>query len=327
MAEKLVEVKALRKYFHVGHAQVLHAVDDVSFTIERGKTLGMVGESGCGKTTVGRTLLRLYDADGGQVFFHGEDIHRLPRNRQRELARRMQMVFQDPYASLDPRKTVGAIIGEGLRIHKLCKTKAEYDEKVYALLEMVGLNREHASRFPHEFSGGQRQRVGIARALSVGPEFIVCDEAISALDVSIQAQVINLLMRLQKQLGLTYLFIAHDLSMVRHVADDVAVMYLGTLVETASAEALFDHPKHPYTIGLLAAAPEPDPDYEQERASHLLTGEVPSAINPKPGCRFCQRCPYVTDECRAAMPPLVEVEPGHRVACYHSVTGKPDSAV
>lgn len=325
MAEKLVEVKSLRKYFHVGHAQVLHAVDDVSFTIERGKTLGMVGESGCGKTTVGRTLLRLYDADGGQVLFHGEDVHHLPRNRKKEFARRMQMVFQDPYASLDPRKTVGAIVGEGLRIHKLCNSKAEYDAKVYALLEMVGLNREHASRFPHEFSGGQRQRVGIARALSVGPEFIVCDEAISALDVSIQAQVINLLMRLQKQLGLTYLFIAHDLSMVRHVADDVAVMYLGTLVETAPAEALFDRPMHPYTIGLLAAAPEPDPDYEQNRASRLLTGEVPSAINPQPGCRFCQRCPYTTDECRRAMPPLAEVEPGHRVACYHVATGEPDS--
>ncbi|HPS82659.1 MAG TPA: dipeptide/oligopeptide/nickel ABC transporter ATP-binding protein, partial [Candidatus Limiplasma sp.] len=227
MAEKLIEVKSLRKYFRVGHSQVLHAVEDVSFTIEKGKTLGMVGESGCGKTTVGRTLLRLYDADGGQALFDGEDVHRIPRNRQKGLSRRMQMVFQDPYASLDPRKTVGAIVGEGLKIHRLCKTKAEYDAKVFELLEMVGLNREHASRFPHEFSGGQRQRVGIARALSVGPEFIVCDEAISALDVSIQAQVINLLMRLQKQLGLTYLFIAHDLSMVRHVADDVAVMYLG----------------------------------------------------------------------------------------------------
>ena len=320
MPENLLEVVHLKKYFHVGRSQVLHAVDDVSFVIQKGKTLGMVGESGCGKTTVGRTLLRLYDADGGQVLFSGEDVHQTPRSRQKDLSRRMQMVFQDPYASLDPRKTVGAIVGEGLRIHKLCKTKEEYNARVYELLEMVGLNREHASRFPHEFSGGQRQRVGIARALSVGPEFIVCDEAISALDVSIQAQVINLLMSLQRKLGLTYLFIAHDLSMVRHVADDVAVMYLGTLVETAPSQTLFERPMHPYTIGLLAAAPVPDPDYEQSRHPDLLSGEVPSAINPKGGCRFCPRCPYATDECRHSMPPLCEVEPGHCLACYHPIT-------
>ncbi len=317
MTNMLLTVQNLRKYFHAGRGQVLHAVDDVSFSIGRGRTLGMVGESGCGKTTVGRTIVRLYEPDGGRVLFQGEDVHKASRAQRKTLTRRMQMVFQDPYASLDPRKTVGDIVGEGLRIHQLCESKAAYIERVYALLELVGLNREHASRFPHEFSGGQRQRVGIARALAVEPELIVCDEAISALDVSIQAQVINLLMRLQKELGLTYLFIAHDLSMVRHVADDVAVMYLGTLVETAPSEALFQHPMHPYAMGLLAAAPEPDPDYEQGRKPVLLSGEVPSPINPKAACRFCPRCAYATEECHLAMPPLLEVEAGHFVACYH----------
>lgn len=322
MSEPLLEVRNLRKYFQVGYKQILHAVDDVSFTIMRGKTLGMVGESGCGKTTVGRTLLRLYEADGGSVLFCGQDVHRLQKAQRKKLSARMQMIFQDPYASLDPRKTVGSIVGEGLRIHKLFKNEQEYETKVYELLELVGLSREHANRFPHEFSGGQRQRVGIARALAVNPEFIVCDEAISALDVSIQAQVINLLMRLQKQLSLTYLFIAHDLSMVRHVADDVAVMYMGTLVETAPTQALFEEPLHPYTIGLLRAVPEPDPDYERGRDESLLKGEVPSPINPRPGCRFCSRCRYATEICAQSMPPLREELPGHFVACYHPVHQK-----
>ncbi len=230
MAKHLLEVKGLKKYFKVGRNQILHAVDDVSFNIEQGKTLGLVGESGCGKTTVGRTIIRLYDADGGQVLFNGRDVHQLNRKEYKEFTRSMQMIFQDPYASLDPRKTVGAIVGEGLKIHKLCETRQEYTERIYELLETVGLSREHASRFPHEFSGGQRQRVGIARALAVNPKFIVCDEAISALDVSIQAQVINLLVELQEKLKLTYLFIAHDLNMVRHISDDTAVMYLGKVV-------------------------------------------------------------------------------------------------
>lgn len=265
MAEKLIEVKSLQKYFHVGRAQVLHAVDDVSFTIEKGKTLGMVGESGCGKTTVGRTLLRLYDADGGQVLFDGEDVHHLPRNRQKGLSRRMQMVFQDPYASLDPRKTVGAIVGEGLRIHKLCKTKAEYDAKVYELLEMVGLNREHASRFPHEFSGGQRQRVGIARALIMRPKLIIADECISALDVSIQAQVVNLMKDIQQRTGCAYLFIAHDLSMVKYISDRIGVLHMGHLVETGTKQEIFQNPMHPYTQSLLSAIPHPNPEVEKTR--------------------------------------------------------------
>lgn len=316
MAEPLLQVVHLKKYFSVGNKQILKAVDDVSFTIDKGRTLGLVGESGCGKTTVGRTILRLYEADGGQVFFGGTDIKQLKRSRYRQFTKQIQMIFQDPYASLDPRKTVGAIIGEGLDIHKLCKTRQERTERIYQLLEMVGLNREHAGRFPHEFSGGQRQRVGIARALSVNPQFIVCDEAISALDVSIQAQVINLLMDLQKRLGLTYLFIAHDLSMVRHISDDTAVMYMGTLVEKAETEELFMHPLHPYTQGLLAAVAEADPDYEKNRPRDLLKGEVPSPINPKPGCRFSARCAFARPICSQETPALKDAGNGHFAACH-----------
>lgn len=316
MAKHLLEVKGLKKYFKVGRNQILHAVDDVSFNIEQGKTLGLVGESGCGKTTVGRTIIRLYDADGGQVLFNGRDVHQLNRKEYKEFTRSMQMIFQDPYASLDPRKTVGAIVGEGLKIHKLCETRQEYTERIYELLETVGLSREHASRFPHEFSGGQRQRVGIARALAVNPKFIVCDEAISALDVSIQAQVINLLVELQEKLKLTYLFIAHDLNMVRHISDDTAVMYLGKVVEKAETSELFETPKHPYTIGLLAAAPEADPDFEQSRAKTLMSGEVASPINPEPICRFAGRCPYARPKCKQNEPQLMDVGNNHYVACY-----------
>lgn len=316
MAEHLLEVKGLKKYFRLGRNQMLHAVDDVSFNIDEGKTFGLVGESGCGKTTVGRTIIRLYDADGGKVMFDGMDVHKLDRNQYKEFTRKMQMIFQDPYASLDPRKTVGAIIGEGLKIHKLCKSKQEYTERIYELLELVGLSREHASRFPHEFSGGQRQRVGIARALAVNPKFIVCDEAISALDVSIQAQIINLLVELQEKLKLTYLFIAHDLNMVRHISDDTAVMYLGQIIEMAETNELFANPLHPYTKGLLAAAPEADPDYEKSRPHTLMSGEVPSPINPVPVCRFSSRCSYARSKCTSEAPQLKDIGNNHYVACF-----------
>ncbi|NLM11274.1 MAG: ABC transporter ATP-binding protein [Clostridiaceae bacterium] len=316
MAEHLLEVKGLKKYFRLGRNQVLHAVDDVSFYIDEGKTFGLVGESGCGKTTVGRTIIRLYDADEGKVLFDGMDVHKLKGKEYKQFTRKMQMIFQDPYASLDPRKTVGAIIGEGLKIHRLCKTKQEYTERIYELLEIVGLSREHANRFPHEFSGGQRQRVGIARALAVNPKFIVCDEAISALDVSIQAQIINLLVELQEKLKLTYLFIAHDLNVVRHISDDTAVMYLGQIIEMAETNELFNNPMHPYTIGLLAAAPEADPDYERSRPHMLMSGEVPSPINPAPVCRFSSRCPHARLKCTEEAPELKDIGNNHYVACF-----------
>ncbi|GAU76268.1 ABC transporter ATP-binding protein [Fusibacter sp. 3D3] len=314
--ENLVEVIGLKKYFQVGKNQILKAVDDVSFSIKRGETLGMVGESGCGKTTVGRTILGLYNADGGTVLFNGIEVHAQKGKAYKALTKQMQMIFQDPYASLNPRKTVGAIVGEGLDIHKMYKTKEERIEKIYNLFELVGLNREHANRFPHEFSGGQRQRIGIARALAVDPKFIVCDEAISALDVSIQAQIINLLMRLQSEYGFTYLFIAHDLTMVRHISDSTAVMYLGTLVEMGHTEAIFEKPLHPYTKGLLAAVPEADPDYEQSKPSPILKGEVPSPINPKPGCRFFGRCNEAIEICSRVRPDLIAVNEHHSVACH-----------
>jgi oligopeptide transport system ATP-binding protein len=326
--EPLLEVKNLKKYFPVGTSVsgkfprykveklVLKAVDDVSFTIPQGITLGLVGESGCGKTTVGRTILRLYEADSGQVLYRGRDITHLPVSGHKELTRKMQMIFQDPYASLDPRCTVGEIIGEGLTIHKLCDGEEEKQQRIGELLEMVGLNKEHKNRLPHEFSGGQRQRVGIARALSVNPEFIVCDEAISALDVSIQAQIINLLMKLQKEMGLTYLFIAHDLSMVRHISDQTAVMYLGALVETGATDKVYTNPIHPYTKGLLASVPAADPDYETSREKPDMKGEVGSPINPKPGCRFCDRCKYAEGICRNVTPSLKDMGGGHMVACH-----------
>jgi len=316
MPQKILEVKNLKKYFQISKGQVLKAVDDISFSIDRGKILGMVGESGCGKTTVGRTIVHLYKPDEGEVLFNGINVHELNNKKYRQVTKKMQMIFQDPYASLDPRKTVSAIVGEGIDIHKLCRTKTERMEKIYETLEMVGLNREHANRFPHEFSGGQRQRIGIARALAVGPEFLVCDEAISALDVSIQAQIINLLIDLQKRLNLTYLFIAHDLSIIRYISDDTVVMYLGTLVEKAETEELFENPLHPYTIGLLEAVPIADPDYEKSHKHDLLSGEVPSPINPTPGCRFSSRCKFAKGICNKETPFLKTAGKGHMVACH-----------
>ena len=317
MSETLLQVTGLKKYFNVGKKQILKAVDDVSFSIEKGKTLGLVGESGCGKTTVGRTLLRIYEPDGGTILFDGQDIRHVSKQKSRELTKKMQMIFQDPYASLNPFFTVGEIVAEGLQIHKICKSRAEERERVNELLTMVGLSKDHANRFPHEFSGGQRQRVGIARALALDPEFIVCDEAISALDVSIQAQVVNMLMEFQRELGLTYLFIAHDLSMVRHIADQTAVMYLGTLVEYGDTNEVYSHPVHPYTQGLLSAVPVADPDYEKTHQRIPMDGEVGSPINPKPGCRFCGRCRKATDLCRTETPVLRDMGGGHMAACHN----------
>lgn len=325
MAEKevLIEVKDLKKYFKVGRNAQLKAVDGVNFKIYKGETLGLVGESGCGKTTCGKTVMGLYDATGGQVIFDGTDIHSLSKKEKKEFTKRAQIIFQDPYSSLNPRMTVGDIIGEGIDIHNLYRGE-ERMEKIYELLELVGLNREHASRFPHEFSGGQRQRIGIARALAIEPEFIVCDEPISALDVSIQAQVVNLLIELQKKKNLTYLFIAHDLSMVKHISDRVGVMYLGNMVEFAGSDELYDEPMHPYTKALMSAIPIPDPNAEKEKKRIPIEGEIPSPINPKPGCRFAARCRYATDLCRQETPALIEVKPDHYVACHR--TGELNSA-
>lgn len=318
MSEKmLLEVEGLKKYFQVGKGQTLKAVDDISFQIKKGQTLGLVGESGCGKTTVGRTLLRIYEPDAGKILFDGKDISRVSKKEAKELTRRMQMVFQDPYASLNPFFTVGEIVEEGMKIHKMYHSETERMERVYELLEMVGLNKDHANRFPHEFSGGQRQRVGIARALALNPEFIVCDEPISALDVSIQAQVVNMLMKFQEEMDLTYLFIAHDLSMVRHIADQTAVMYLGTMVEYGSTRDVYEHPVHPYTRGLLSAVPVADPDYEKAHNRIPMDGEVPSPINPKPGCRFCARCRKATAQCHEETPKLRDVGGGHMAACWN----------
>ncbi|MEG6566899.1 oligopeptide/dipeptide ABC transporter ATP-binding protein [Thermoanaerobacterium saccharolyticum] len=310
----ILEVKNLKKYFHVSGG-VLKAVDDVSFTIKRGETLGLVGESGCGKSTTGRTVIGLYEATGGSVIFDDIPVHKMNDETRRKFARKAQMIFQDPYASLNPRMTVGDIIGEGIDIHGLYTGK-ERRERIYNLLELVGLNREHANRFPHEFSGGQRQRIGIARAMAIEPEFIVCDEPISALDVSIQAQIVNLLMNLQEEKGLTYLFIAHDLSMVRHISDRVAVMYLGSIAELTQSGELYTNPLHPYTQALLSAVPIPDPEVERKRERIILEGDVPSPINPPSGCRFRTRCKYAMDICSEVTPPLKEVGSGHFVACH-----------
>ena len=316
MSENLLEVSGLKMYFHVGPGRVLKAVDDVSFSIGKGKTLGLVGESGCGKTTVGRTLLEIYQPDAGKIVFAGQDISCVTKKQSKHLTRRMQMIFQDPYASLNPFFTVSEIIAEGMEIHKVFKTAAEKKERVTELLRMVGLSKDHANRFPHEFSGGQRQRVGIARALALGPEFIVCDEAISALDVSIQAQVVNMLMRFQREMGLTYLFIAHDLSMVRHIADQTAVMYLGTIVEYGDTPQVYAHPAHPYTQGLLSAVPVADPDYERAHERIPMDGEVKSPVNPKPGCRFCGRCRLAGPICEQETPVLRDIGGGQMAACH-----------
>lgn len=313
--QKLIEIKHLKKYFNLGHDKILKAVDDINLDIYKGETVGLVGESGCGKSTTGRTIIRMYDATEGQVIYNGKNIHELNRKELKGFTQKAQMIFQDPYASLNPRMIVGDIISEGMDIHHMYSGK-ERQEKVYELLELVGLNKEHANRFPHEFSGGQRQRIGIARALAINPEFIVCDEPISALDVSIQAQVVNLLKKLQNELGLTYLFIAHDLSMVKYISDRVAVMYLGTIVELTTSESLYAKPMHPYTEALLSAIPIPDPDIENSRNRIILQGDLKSPINPPDECRFCGRCPKEMPKCSQKRPELKEVEKGHFVACY-----------
>ena len=316
MAEYLVEAKNLCKYFRVDRKRMLKAVDDVTLSIRKGETLGLVGESGCGKTTCGRTLLHLYEATSGQIFFDGKDVSKLHGKDNMDFKHRAQMIFQDPYSSLDPRMTIGEIISEGMDVH-LKLTGEERQKRIVELLAAVGLTEQFAGRFAHELSGGQRQRVGIARALAVDPDFIVCDEPISALDVSIQAQIVNLLIKLQKERGLTYLFISHDLSMVKHISDRVGVMYLGSLVELASSETIFKNAKHPYTQALMAAIPEVDFEGDGKKTIERLEGEVPSPINPPPGCRFAARCKYATDICRQQLPSLVEIEPDHFVACHH----------
>ncbi len=319
--KNLVEVQNLQQYFPVAggklfEKKVVKAVDNVSFGIKKGETLGLVGESGCGKTTTGRTLLRLYEPTAGKIFFDGEDISKVNMLPYR---RKMQIVFQDPYASLDPRMTVGDIIGEAIDIHHLASNKKDRQDQIISVLSTVGLNSEHANRYPHEFSGGQRQRVGIARALAVDPEFVICDEPISALDVSIQAQVINLLKELQEKRGLTYLFIAHDLSMVKHISDRIGVMYLGAMVELTDSESLFEDPIHPYTQALLSAIPIPDPDVEKSRSRIMLEGSLPNPVNLKEGCRFASRCPYAEQLCREKTPEMKEVRPGHFAACHKAV--------
>lgn len=311
----LLIARDLKKYFQVGKGLTLKAVDGINFHIDEGETLGLVGESGCGKSTVGRTIIGLYEATDGEVIFDGMNLNQLNKDDRKQFTRTAQMIFQDPYASLNPRMTVTDIIGEGIDIHGLYEGE-ERQKRIYDLLEMVGLNREHASRFPHEFSGGQRQRIGVARALAIEPRFIVCDEPISALDVSIQAQVVNLLEDLQENLGLTYLFIAHDLSMVKHISDRIAVMYLGAIVETAPSAELYDYPLHPYTQALLSAVPIPDPTIEKSRHRIILEGDVPSPINPPPGCKFQGRCKYTQDICKKETPELKEMRPNHFVACH-----------
>ncbi|HWO75941.1 MAG TPA: oligopeptide/dipeptide ABC transporter ATP-binding protein [Bacillus sp. (in: firmicutes)] len=315
--EVLVEVKDLEKHFKLGKKSILRAVDGISFSIHKGETLGLVGESGCGKSTVGRTITQLYTPTGGEVLFNQEKLHAArSKEEQKKFKRSMQMIFQDPYSSLNPRMTVQEIIGEGLLIHRPNMSKKERDYRVVELLEMVGLNQKHAYRYPHEFSGGQRQRVGIARALAVEPQFIVADEPIAALDVSIQAQIVNLLKNLQEEKGLTYLFIAHDLSMVKHISDRIAVMYLGKIVEMGESEELYEKPLHPYTEALLSAIPLPDPKLERTRERIILKGDVPSPTDLPSGCRFRTRCPKAMDICSQAEPAFREAEPGRFVACH-----------
>ncbi|MDD6316858.1 MAG: ATP-binding cassette domain-containing protein [Clostridia bacterium] len=316
MSEKILEVKNLCKYFPAGKKQTLKAVDNVSFYINRGETLGLVGESGCGKTTCGRTVSHLYTPTSGTVIFDGKDVSTLKGKDLLSFKKDVQMIFQDPYSSLDPRMTIAEIVGEGMDVHFKYSTE-EKNQKVTELLARVGLTEDYANRFAHELSGGQRQRIGIARALAVEPRFIVCDEPISALDVSIQAQIVNLLIKLQKESDLTYLFISHDLSMVRHISDRVGVMYLGSLVELASSEEIFSRQLHPYTRALLSAIPTADPEAERSRKRVALEGEVPSPINPPSGCKFRNRCIHATELCAKEAPVLTEVEPGRFTACHH----------
>ncbi len=314
----LLEVKHLKEYFDINDGlfktKKLKAVDDVSFFIRKGETLGLVGETGCGKTTVGRTILHLYKPTDGEIYFNGKKIE--TKEDVSEFHKKATMVFQDPYSSLNPRMTVADIIGEPLDVHKMYKTEEERRAKILELMDHVGLNSEHASRYAHEFSGGQRQRIGIARALAVNPEFIVCDEPVSALDVSIQAQVINMFDELQEKLGLTYLFIAHDLLVVRHISDRIAVMYLGRLVEVADANEIYDHSLHPYTQALISSVPVPDPKTARANKRIVLTGDIPSPLNAPSGCPFRTRCPYASEECSKSMPELKEYKKDHFVACH-----------
>lgn len=311
-----LEVRDLCKYFPVKQKKVLKAVEHVSFCIQKGEVLGIVGESGCGKTTCGKTCIGMYEPDSGEVLYQGKNIHKMSRKERFELTSKMQMIFQDPYASLDPHQKVYDIVAEGIRVHKLVGSKEEEAKKVMALLEMVGLSAEHANRNAHEFSGGQRQRIGIARALSVNPEFLFCDEPISALDVSIQAQIVNLLEKLKKERELTMLFIAHDLSMVKHISDRIGVMYLGNMVELSPAAELYRKPYHPYTEALLSAVLIADPDASKQKNRILLKGDVPSPIDPPEGCRFCGRCGKCMDICRRKRPELKEISENHWVACH-----------
>ncbi|MCI7018253.1 MAG: dipeptide ABC transporter ATP-binding protein [Clostridiales bacterium] len=317
--DMLVEVKNLKEYFNINTGMFsnkpLKAVDDVSFSIRRGETLGLVGESGCGKTTVGRTLLHLYKPTAGEIWFDGKQI--VTKKDIAEYRRKSAMVFQDPYSSLNPRMTVADIIGEPLDVHKMYSSEAERKERILELMGQVGLNSEHANRYAHEFSGGQRQRIGIARALAMKPQFVVCDEPVSALDVSIQAQVINMFDELQDKMGLTYLFIAHDLLVVRHISDRIAVMYLGKMVELADAREIYDHPLHPYTRSLMSAVPLPDPKMARENKRIVLSGDIPSPLNAPSGCPFRTRCPYASDICAQSMPEFKDVGGGHFVACHN----------
>lgn len=314
-SKHLLEVKHLKKYFRTGK-NMLKAVDDVSFFIKKGETVGVVGESGCGKTTCGRTILGLYDKTDGKVLYRGKDVHQLKGRERKQFTKQAQIIFQDPYASLDIKMKVQEIIAEGIRAHGLLKNEKEIREKVKELLITVGLDAGYADRYVHEFSGGQRQRIGIARALAVEPEFIVCDEPISALDVSIQAQIVNLLDELQRKKGLTYLFIAHDLSMVKYISDRVMVMYLGKIMEITEADRLYEQPAHPYTKALLSAIPIPDPKVELTKKRIKMEGEIPSPLNPPSGCRFANRCPYVEERCREEEPELRLIAPNHYAACH-----------
>lgn len=323
MSEKLIEIEHLKQYFPAGgfgkNKRFVKAVDDVSFYINKGETLGLVGESGCGKTTTGRSILRLVEPTDGKIIFNGETLFDKVNNVKVDMLpyrRKMQIVFQDPYASLDPRMTVGEIIGEAIDIHNLAENKEDRHNKIIELLKTVGLNSEHANRYPHEFSGGQRQRVGIARALAVDPKFIVCDEPVSALDVSIQAQVVNMFQDLQKERGLTYLFIAHDLSVVKHISDRIGVMYLGNLVEIGTSDEIIFHNAHPYTQSLISAIPVADPVTARKSQRIILQGDVPSPLNPPSGCPFRTRCPRATEKCAREKPILREISPGHLAACH-----------
>ena len=313
--EKLISLDNVCKYFNVGRGKTLKAVDGITLDIYRGETLGVVGESGCGKSTLGRVVMGIYHPTSGKLEYEGQEVNLRKTKDRFQYSKKAQIIFQDPYASLNPRMTVGDIIAEGLEIHGMY-TKEQRTRRVYELLETVGLNKEHANRFPHEFSGGQRQRIGIARALAIEPEFIVCDEPISALDVSIQAQVINLLHDLQERMGLTYLFIAHDLNIVKYISDRIAVMYLGSMVELATSDELYANTLHPYSKALLSAVPIPDPKLEAQKKRQIIEGDVPSPINKPKGCAFSSRCPLACDKCRQSAPTLKEAAPGHFVACH-----------